>query len=221
MPAVAPDPVSTVPPEVFMVEAPPKVTGSEKTRLVPSPPTAPTPVPAPFPPLVVRDPFNVIFLLTVSRKIPPAFPPARADASNESALPPEVLIAPTAMVAKDPVPLAATTTFPPAPPAPVASAVPPNVLIDPIDIVPDVPELVMLTDPPAPPAPPDVSIDPIDIVPFEPEVVMVTELPACPAPPLVSMDPVTVTAGPTVVGLKELARLTVPIGRDDGVVVMD
>jgi hypothetical protein len=95
-------------------------------------------------------------------------------------------------------------------------------LIDPIDIVPDEPELVMLTDPPDPPAPPDVSIDPIDIVPFEPEVVMVTEPPACPAPPLVSMDPVTVTAGPTVAGLKELARMTLPLAlRADGVVVMD
>jgi hypothetical protein len=170
--------VDPVPPEVFIVEALPRVTGSEKTRLVPRPPL---PTPRPFPPLVVRDPFNVIFLFTVSRKILPAFPPA----PDVSAPPPEVLIAPTAMVAKAPVPVAASTIFPPALPAP------PYVSIDPIDIVPDVPELVMLTDPPAPPAPPDVSIDPIDIVPFEPEVVMVTELPACPAPPLVSMDSVT------------------------------
>jgi hypothetical protein len=110
--------VDPVPPEVFIVEAPPRDTGSEKTRLVPSPPT---PLPAPFPPLAVRFPFIVIILLSVSRLMSPAFPPA---------------------------------------PDPIAE-------------------------------PPDVSIDPIDIVPFKPVVVMVTEPPACPAPPLVSMDPVT------------------------------
>ena len=132
-----------MPPEVFIVESPPSTTGSEKTRLVPYPPAAPTP----FPPLVVSDPFNVIFLLCVSRIMAPAFPPARADASNESAAPPEVLIAPTAIVPEDPV--AVRTIFPPAPPAPDTSAVPPDVLMEPIDIVPEVPEVVIVTEPPA------------------------------------------------------------------------
>ena len=132
-----------MPPEVFMVESTPRITGSEKTRLVPSPPVAPTPVPAPFPPIVVRFPFNVIFLLCVSRIMAPAFPPA----PDVSAPPPEVLIAPTAMVPEDPV--AVRTVSPPAPPAPDTSAVPPDVLIDAIDIVPDVPEVVMVTEPPA------------------------------------------------------------------------
>ena len=140
--------VDPVPPEVFIVEAPPRTTGSKNSRFAPSPPTAPRP----FPPLAVRFPFIVIILLSVSRLMSPAFPPA---------------------------------------PDPIAE-------------------------------PPDVSIDPINIVPFKPVVVMVTEPPACPAPPLVSMDPVTVTAGPTVAGLKELARMTLPLGiRSDGVVVMD
>jgi hypothetical protein len=122
-----------VPPEVFIVEAPPSITGSEKTRLVPYPPAAPTP----FPPLVVRFPFNVIFLLGVSRIMAPAFPPT----PDVSAPPPEVLIAPTAMVLEE-----VSTVSPPAPPAPDTSAVPPDVSIDPIDIVPDV---VMVTEPPA------------------------------------------------------------------------
>jgi hypothetical protein len=131
--------VDPVPPDVFIVEAPPSTTGSLKTRLVPNPPAAPIP----FPPLVVRDPLNVIFLFCVSRIIAAAFPPA----PDVSAPPPEVLIAPTAMVPEDPV--AVSTVFPPVPPAPDTSAVPPDVLIDPIDIVPDVPEVVMVTEPPA------------------------------------------------------------------------
>ena len=128
-----------MPPDVIIVEAPPSTTGSEKTRLVPYPPAAPTP----FPPLVVRDPFNVIFLLCVSRIMAPAFPPT----PDVSAPPPEVLIAPTAMVPEDPV--AVSTVFPPAPPAPDTSAVPPDVLMEPIDIVPEVPEVVIVTEPPA------------------------------------------------------------------------
>ena len=131
--------VDPVPPDVIIVEAPPSTTGSEKTRLVPYPPAAPTP----FPPLVVRDPLNVISLFSVFRIMAPAFPPA----PDVSAPPPEVLIAPTAMVPEDPV--AVRTVSPPAPPAPDTSAVPPDVLIDPIDIVPDVPEVVMVTEPPA------------------------------------------------------------------------
>jgi hypothetical protein len=127
--------VDPVPPDVFIVEAPPRVTGSRKTRLVPYPPVAPTP----FPPLVLRDPFNVIFLFAVLREMPPAFPPA----PDVSAPPPEVLIVPTVMV---PDPVAVSCIFPPTPPTPVASAVPPDVSIDPIDIAPDV---VMVTEPPA------------------------------------------------------------------------
>ena len=81
------------------------------------------------------------------------------------------------------------------PPAPVTSAIPPDVLIDPIDIVPDVPEVVMVTEPPAWPAP----------------LVLL-------AKPRVSMSPATVTADPE----PELARLTFPPGpRATGVVEMD
>ena len=122
----------------------------------------------------------------------PAFPPA----PDVSAPPPEVLIAPTAMVPEDPV--AVSTVFPPAPPAPDTSAVPPDVLMEPIDIVPEVPEVVIVTEPPAWPAP-------VSLL----------------AKPRVSMSPATVTAV-TVVEDKELARMTVPPApRSNGVVVMD